>query len=132
MRRFIALILVPAAFFAVGTASGADAPAVESASPAMSADMCLGCHGGDLKTLAEMTPVIKNEWDEIVQPHIYIDPAAGKPHASNVLPQCLECHTAHPFPPEEKAKRQKADYTYCYTCHHMETFEPCGKSGCHD
>ena len=101
-------------------------------SDTMPPENCLGCHGGSLEQLAENTPLIKNEWDEVVQPHLYIDPSAAKPHESTVLPECLKCHVKHDFPPAPKAEAARADYTYCYGCHHMETFQRCSSSGCHE
>ena len=29
-------------------------------------------------------------------------------------------------------KVKTANVSYCFGCHHLETFEPCGQAGCHD
>ena len=117
------LLFLLTAFIAIGSASAEPTP--------MKAEQCLGCHGGSLEKLAEMTPYIKNDWDEVVQPHIYIDEYAGKPHQTKMLPDCLRCHTAHSFPPVKTDTKSKADLSYCYGCHHTETFDSCTQSGCH-
>lgn len=111
-------------------------PGAGAAEAEVSADettaTCLACHGGSLEALAEKTKDYKDDWGDPVNPHVGVDKTLANPHASKTPPACTNCHEAHPVPPQPGMKVKKADVTWCYGCHHMETFEPCGQSGCHE
>lgn len=128
MLGAVCLVLAMAAF---GTSPAVRA--AETGSTASSAEQCLACHG-PFDKLAEKTKDWKDEFGDPVNPHVWIDKDAAKPHnARQMPPDCLKCHEAHPIPPKADWKpKQKPDVSYCYGCHHMETFEPCGQSGCHE
>lgn len=112
---------------------GWSAAAFAADAPAPDPQACLACHGGSLEALADKTKDYKDEWGDPVNPHVYIDRDAADPHhGKKVLPDCTKCHEAHPIPPQPGMKVKEADVSYCFGCHHMETFEPCGKAGCHD
>jgi len=89
------------------------------------AKKCLACHG-DYDKLAEKTSEYKASSGETVTPHQYI------PHAEKIqIPDCTECHEAHPIPLEDKSKAVKPTNTdWCYgSCHHSGNLQPC--KGCH-
>ena len=83
------------------------------------------------ESLAAQTKNYKAPSGETVNPHVYIDKLAANPHKSKVLPDCLKCHTDHGIPPD-KSKIKPANVDYCYGCHHMENFQKCSSSGCHE
>lgn len=113
----------------LGSSMAVAAPAAQTADP----QACLACHGGSLEALADKTKDYKDEWGDPVNPHVYIDRSAKNPHqGKKILPECTKCHEAHPVPPKPGMKVKTADVSYCFGCHHMETFEPCGQAGCHD
>ena len=82
-----------------------------AASAAPKPEECLKCHGGTLDSLAAQTKNYKAPSGETVNPHVYIDKLAAHPHKSKIKP---------------------ANVDYCYGCHHMENFQKCSSSGCHE
>ena len=120
MRVIPALLTALAAISLCAAASAAPKP-----------EECLKCHGGTLESLAAQTKNYKAPSGETVNPHVYIDKLAANPHKSKVLPDCLKCHTDHGIPPD-KSKIKPANVDYCYGCHHMENFQKCSSSGCHE
>lgn len=84
---------------------------------------CLKCHGPFAK-LAARTEDFLTEWDEKVNPHIYV------PHDKKTIVDCLDCHAAHPVPVTSGMKVTQAKLQYCYSCHHTESFESC--TDCHN
>ena len=89
------------------------------------AKKCLACHG-DYDKLAEKTSKFKASSGETVTPHRYV------PHTEKTeIPDCTECHIAHPVPLEDKSKvvkPQKIDWCYS-ACHHAGNLQAC--KNCH-
>ena len=89
------------------------------------AKKCLPCHG-DYDKLAEKTSGYKTPSGETATPHQYV------PHAEKTeIPDCTECHEAHPIPLEDKSKAViPKQIDWCYgTCHHAGNLQAC--QGCH-
>ena len=87
---------------------------------------CLPCHGGSFDELAAKKAGFKSD-SGMVNPHQFIPHNERK--AGNV-PDCLDCHTAHPNPPKEKIDLSKVNIETCYlSCHHQQNFEKC--DNCH-
>jgi hypothetical protein len=90
------------------------------------AAVCLPCHGGSFDKLAAKGASFKTD-SGMVNPHQFIPHNEKK--AENV-PDCLDCHTAHPNPPKEKIDLSKVNIENCYlSCHHQQNFEKC--DDCH-
>lgn len=85
------------------------ASALPAEAQEMAPEECPACHGGTLEALADKTKDYKTEFDENVNPHVYVDKLAAKPHQSKVLPECIKCHKPHPMPPVPGMKVEKAD-----------------------
>ncbi len=89
--------------------------------------LCLSCHEGSFDKLVDKKPSFKTESGLLVNPHQFIPHNEKK--AENV-PNCLDCHTTHPNPPQEKVDLSKVEVENCYvSCHHLRTFNKCGN--CH-
>ncbi|HTY62522.1 MAG TPA: hypothetical protein VMG30_09720 [Acidobacteriota bacterium] len=89
------------------------------------AQKCLACHGSYEK-LAEKTADFKAPSGETSTPHRYV------PHDDKTgIPECIECHTPHPVPLQNKSDVVKPDkITFCYSnCHHAQNLQPC--KNCH-
>jgi hypothetical protein len=89
------------------------------------AKKCLACHG-DYDKLREKTANFKASSGETVTPHQYV------PHAEKTdIPDCTECHQAHPIPLEDKSKVViPKTVDWCYSaCHHASNLQPC--KNCH-
>lgn len=128
--RFEALTLATVAA-AVMVLSGVSMNA--SAADAPTSAQCLMCHGGSFDALREKTKDWKDEFDSPVQPHQYLDPKSANPHkGEKVVPECTNCHQAHPFPLPKDTKPEPATLSSCYGCHHMENFQKCSDAGCHE
>ncbi len=101
-----------------------------AASPAAAGSaVCLGCHvwADVMKKSADYTSP-----DGVkVNPHTFIDTSASKPHSTGKgIPDCTNCHTAHPLPPPPASQIPKGDVEYCFSaCHHQRNFTPCTQ--CH-
>jgi len=116
---FLTLIMV---FSLSDTAKVADAVDQKPQSPTV----CLPCHGGSFDKLANKEATFKTK-SGLVNPHQFIPHNEKK--AENV-PNCLDCHSAHPNPPKEKIDLSKVNVENCYlSCHHQENFEKC--DNCH-
>lgn len=102
-----------------------------TATAEMTPDDCMACHGNDFEKLREATANWSNEWGDKIQPHVYLDPSAKKPHESTVLPECVGCHSQHPIPVPKDYQHEKPTLESCYSCHHMENFQKCSDAGCH-
>lgn len=102
---------------AVSSASVVEESAVKDAT------YCLKCHG-PFEKLAEKTKDYETEFGEKVNPHRYV------PHNSTSIVECTECHEPHPIPFKANDNMPKPTVDYCYSCHHMQTFETC--SDCHN
>ncbi len=90
------------------------------------------CHGPSFDDLRAKTKDWKDEFDDPVQPHVYLDSKAAKPHqGEKVLPDYSQCHGVHPIPPQKGFNHKQASFSTCYGCHHMENFQKCSDSGCH-
>ena len=94
--------------------------------------VCLTCHPYDQVITASANYVMPS--GEKTSPHRYINAKnADNPHAAtgvDNIPECSNCHTAHPIPPTEKVDLSKVGVDWCYsTCHHQNDFTPCNK--CH-
>lgn len=86
--------------------------------------MCLACHGS-FDDIAAATADYKAPSGETGTPHRYISHTEKEN-----IPECVECHVAHPIPPESKDQvviPEKIDY--CYSCHHMKNLQTC--TSCH-
>jgi hypothetical protein len=87
---------------------------------------CLACHGS-FDDLVAKKASFKTDRGETVNPHQYIP--HNKKTAENV-PNCTDCHSKHPVPPEGKIDLSKGNVDSCFlACHHAQNFEPC--SSCH-
>jgi hypothetical protein len=88
------------------------------------AKKCLTCHHPSYEKIREATAKYKTFNGETVTPHQYV------PHKDKTdIPDCTECHEAHPIPPTGKVVKPK-DISFCYTaCHHMNDLQSCTK--CH-
>jgi hypothetical protein len=91
------------------------------------APKCLACHG-PYEKLREKTADYVAPSGETVTPHQYV------PHEdkdAKDIPDCTECHVAHPIPLEDKSTVAKPDgVNWCYSsCHHANNLQPC--SSCH-
>ncbi|MCI5851798.1 MAG: cytochrome c3 family protein [Sutterellaceae bacterium] len=119
-----AMLLAAAGLFALPSFAADPAPG--------SPEYCLQCHGPYDK-LREQTKDWKDEFGDKIQPHQYMDPTAGKPHEARKLPpDCKECHGIHSIPPKKGEKHKQPTFSTCYGCHHMENFQKCSSSGCHE
>ncbi len=87
---------------------------------------CLACHGGSFDKLASKEPFFKAPSGEIINPHKYVPHNEKK--AENV-PNCTDCHSAHPIPPTGKVDLSKINVDNCFGCHHAQNFQQC--SNCH-
>ena len=90
------------------------------------AKKCLACHSYD--KIRKDTAKYKTPNDETVTPHQYVP---HKDKEKGVIPDCTDCHEAHPAPLVDKSKVVKPkDIAFCYTeCHHMNNLDSCTK--CH-
>lgn len=102
--------------------AGPEAVSAASANETKDAAYCLKCHG-PFEKLQARTKDYVTQWDEHVNPHVYI------PHDSKTLPTCTECHTAHPIPYQKGGEGEKATVKFCYSCHHTEELKSCKE--CH-
>ncbi len=84
---------------------------------------CLKCHG-PFEKLVDKTKGYVSQFDEHINPHQFV------PHDSKSVPDCAECHGAHPIPFKAESAPASPELTYCYSCHHTQTFETC--SQCHN
>lgn len=100
-----------------GAISGAS-----SLTEANGASYCLKCHG-PFEKVQEGTKDYVTQWDEQVNPHVYV------PHDSKTITNCTECHQAHPIPFKAGEAQPKAPVQYCYSCHHTEELVSCKE--CH-
>ncbi len=102
------------------------APAAVSAASSLTeadgAAYCLKCHG-PIEKLQEKTKGFISEWDEPVNPHIFV------PHDSTSVADCSQCHKAHPIPYTPGSAGPKPKLQYCYSCHHTEQLVSCKE--CH-
>jgi hypothetical protein len=109
-----------------GQAEASSAEAVSSATvvegPKDTA-YCLKCHG-PFEKLIDKTKGYVSQFDEHINPHQFV------PHDSISVPDCAECHEAHPIPFKAESAPASPELTYCYSCHHTQTFETC--SQCHN
>jgi hypothetical protein len=89
---------------------------------------CIDCHG-PFDKLAGMPANVTAPSGEKINPHRYV------PHDSKEekdVPECLQCHTAHPLSPKPdkgSIDLSKISLQYCYTCHHDNTLKSCKE--CH-
>ena len=105
---------------------------VAATTAAFSKTDCLECHSFD--DVIEATANYVMPSGERHSPHRYLDPnKADTPHDSTgveSVPECRNCHTAHPLPPTDAVDLSKVGVWWCYsTCHHQNNFTPC--SECH-
>ena len=78
---------------------------------------CLFCHGFlEYETIREKTADYIYE-GAVVQPHVYLDLALGKPHDTEQYMLCLYCHDEHESPEPVNAPRRPT-LDYCINCHH--------------
>ena len=109
-----------------GQAEAASAEAVSGASveegPKDTA-YCLKCHG-PFEKLIDATKDYVSQFDEHINPHQFV------PHDSKSVPDCASCHEAHPIPIKAGSAPASPELTYCYSCHHTQTFETCAQ--CHN
>jgi hypothetical protein len=84
---------------------------------------CLKCHG-PFEKLIDTTKDYVSQFDEHINPHQFV------PHDSKSVPECAQCHEAHPIPYKAESAPASPELTYCYSCHHTQTFETC--SQCHN
>ena len=123
VRFMIASLALSLVIFAL--AAVAAPQAIKSIETKGVAQKCLPCHG-DYDKLAEKTSGYKAPSEETVTPHQYV------PHAEKTeIPDCTECHEAHPIPLEDKSKVVKpTKIDWCYgTCHHAGNLQAC--KSCH-
>ena len=84
---------------------------------------CLKCHG-PFEKLIDKTKDYVSQFDEHINPHQFV------PHDSKSVPDCAQCHEAHPIPFKAEGESASPELTYCYSCHHTQTFETCAQ--CHN
>lgn len=109
-----------------GQAESSSSEAVSSASVAegpKDTAYCLKCHG-PFEKIIDKTKDYVTQFDEHINPHRFV------PHDSKSVPDCAECHEAHPIPFKAESAPASPELTYCYSCHHTQTFETC--SQCHN
>lgn len=85
-------------------------------------DFCLDCHLASQHTSYEQ--VIERTADyvvdgETVNPH---EPHVGLEDVEQKRRECYVCHDMH---------RESTGLTFCYGCHHQETFQSCSDPDCH-
>ena len=89
-------------------------------------EACLACHGPFDKLITSSANFVAPSGEK-TSPHRFV------PHtstAASAVPECTNCHTAHPVPPTAKIDLSKVSVDWCYTtCHHQNDFTPCDK--CH-
>jgi hypothetical protein len=90
------------------------------------AKKCLACHS--YEKIRTDTAKYKTSGGETATPHQYVPHKAKE---KGEIPDCTECHEAHPVPLVDKSKVVKPkDIAFCYTaCHHMSNLDSCTK--CH-
>jgi hypothetical protein len=90
------------------------------------AKKCLACHNYD--KIREATAKYKASSGETVTPHQYVP---HKDKEEGDIPDCTDCHEAHPVPLMDKSKVVKPkDISFCYSaCHHINNLDACNK--CH-
>jgi hypothetical protein len=118
------IVLASALLFGMLAGAAAEVPRMGIETKGV-AKTCLACHGSYDK-IREATSNFKAASGEIITPHQYI------PHNEKTdIPDCTECHTAHPVPLEDKSKVVlPKNLDWCYSaCHHLSNFTPCGQ--CH-
>lgn len=126
------LTMIAAAAAAAAALAFASLPVLAEEAGEGSAPQCLGCHG-PYEKVRELTKDWKDEFGDPVQPHQYMDAKAAKPHAARkIAPDCKMCHGTHPIPPTKGMTMKKPTLNSCYGCHHMENFQKCSSSGCHE
>ena len=92
------------------------------AAAASGKDACLTCHGPFDKLIASSTTFVAPSGEK-TSPHRFV-PHDSK--ATSAVPECTNCHTAHPIPPTGKVDLSKVTVDWCYTtCHHQNNFTPC-------
>ncbi len=125
--RLLALVTGAMMFAAFGQVHAAD-------DTQKTAEQCLMCHGPTFEALQEKTKDWKDEFGDPVQPHVYMDDKAAKPHQGRkILPDCVACHGQHPMPmPPKDYKFKTPSFSTCFGCHHMENFQKCSSGGCHE
>lgn len=99
---------------------------------AVTNEYCLGCHGPYEKVFNASANYTFYDGSKI-NPHITVDPAASKPHASGKgILECAKCHELHPIPitPTAAKNLPRAELKYCFGCHHTGGFTSCNK--CHE
>lgn len=108
-----------------------EATAATGAQPttaAVTAAVCLGCHGGSFDKLIASNAVFKTKGDETINPHRYI-PHDEQDAAS--IPECTLCHTPHPLVAKPQVDLSNVNVDYCFDqCHHQLNFTPC--LACHE
>jgi hypothetical protein len=119
----------------MAAAAAPEWPAQDS-SPAASKADCLKCHSYDEVVAATAAHVTSS--GEKVNPHRYVEAGStrehfGQPHqatGTEHIPDCSNCHTAHPIPPTGAVDRSRMNVEWCYSsCHHQNDFMRC--SLCH-
>jgi len=90
------------------------------------AKKCLPCHS--YEKIREATAKYKASSGETVTPHQYVP---HKDKEEGDIPDCTDCHEAHPVPLLDKSKVVKPkDISFCYSaCHHINNLDACNK--CH-
>jgi hypothetical protein len=89
------------------------------------AKKCLACHS--YEKIRKSTAKYKTPNDDIATPHQYVP---HKEKEKGDIPDCTECHEAHPVPPDKSKVVKPKDITYCYTeCHLHNNLNSCSK--CH-
>jgi hypothetical protein len=121
----------------LGTGSGKGSGATNVDKGASeSSSKCLSCHGPFTKLVASSTNYAAPSGEK-TSPHRYVSAGPNQFVAHNskeatAIPDCLNCHTAHPANPAKGSiDLKKVSVQWCYTkCHHKNDFTSCKE--CHE
>jgi hypothetical protein len=125
--RFLIIVSVSAMLLgmlaALGIAMGVSQKRIETKGVAKK---CLACHS--YEKIRKDTAKYKTPNGDVATPHQYVP---HKEKEKGDIPDCTECHEAHPTPLKDKSKVVKPkDISYCYSeCHHRNNLDSCTK--CH-
>ena len=117
MREKVFYLLAALVVFAATAAY----PAAPAPANGGARDKCLACHGPfDKLTAAPKTYAVPS--GPKINPHVYV------PHGrqdAKAIPECLNCHKAHPVPLTAKGGLPESDVAWCFSCHHTQEFSAC-------
>lgn len=125
MKKKMMVVIALCIFMMVarGLSGGQGAP-LPAAGKAANKDKCLSYHSWD--QLSAGAPGFRSTNGEKVSPHVYVP---HKQKDAGGIPDCKNCHVAHPVPLTSKAGLMKANVEWCFSCHHTGELKACAQ--CH-